>query len=158
MRKVDSHFFGVEEENVVKNFVDNIDWKPFHEHLQELGFDTRLEVVTYLDAGKYRLRIRGIDDLTDKTGIMAPCFESVHLVDFGTFLSQSVDYDEDLYQAALKQGEYDKGWEAFDAVFGPIHLFVNIDLRYVLSHSGENGMRLFSAEYNTEDGWLFYDN
>ena len=155
MRKSRIISFGKEKENTVKNFVDNIDWEPFHEHLQKLGFDTGLDVTTYLDAGQYRLHIRGTDNLVDKTGIMAPCFESVHLADFGTFLGQRVDYDDNLLQAALRRGEYDKGLEAFDAKFGPPYLSVNMDLRYVLMDSGTNGVHLFSAQYTQADGWLF---
>lgn len=140
---------------VVKKFVDGIDWTPFHEHLKELGFDTELETTLRMDGRQCRLRIMGKDNLAAKTGIMAPCFNWVRLTDFGSLLCQQVDYDEDLYDAAMKNHEYDKTWSDFDTKFGPITLEVDMNLRFEQKNGGWNSLFLFYAKYTEETGWEF---
>ena len=156
MRKSADRYFYENDADTVNRFIEAIDWAPFHLYLQQLGVETPLKTELYTDAGKYRLRIRGSRNLADKTGIMVPCFESVYVQDFGTFLFQPVDYDEDLRTAAIAAGEYGKTWEDFDGHFGPVTLQVNIDLRYRQKKGGENGLRLFCAEYVQDKGWEFY--
>lgn len=155
MRIVKDRNLYEEDLKEVQRFVDGIDWTAFHEHLKELGFDTELEVVLSTDGGRCRLHIRGKDNLAAKTGIMAPCFKWVRLTDFGSFLSQRVDYDENLYNAAIENQEFDKTWADFDAKFGPITLDVNIHLRFEQKNGGRNGLDLFCANYTEETGWKF---
>lgn len=157
MRETATSYFYKGEEATVNSFMDDIDWEPFHQYLQQLGFDTALDVSTYTDYGKHRLHIRGTDNLVEKTGIMQPCFESVYLQDFGTFLFRTVDYDADLRLKAISEGDFDKTWEDFDGKFGPITLQVNMDFRFKQKGGGENGVRLFSAEYTHVDGWKFFE-
>lgn len=140
----------------VQKFVDRIDWKPFHEHLKQFGFDTEIETSLDTDCGKYRVHVRGKENLADKTGIMATCFSWVRLMDFGSFLYQSVDYDKDLYDQAMANHEYDKTWTDFDAQFGPITLEVHMHLRFEEKHGGQNSLSLFYAQYTEESGWEFH--
>ena len=155
MRAITNRYFCKGDEDAVWRFINNIDWGAFHEHLRRLGFDTQLEVEPYTDGRTYRLHIRGRENLAAKTGIMQSCFESVYLQDFGTFLFQVVDYDEDLRYEAIVNGDFRKTWEDFDGHFGPMTLQVNINLQYKQKNSGENGVRLFCAEYTQLKGWEF---
>lgn len=139
----------------VQKFMDGIDWNPFHEHLKQFGFDTEIETSLYTDCGQYRLHVRGKENLANKTGIMAPCFNWVRLMDFGSFLYQSVDYNKDLYDQAMANHEYDKTWSDFDAKFGPITLEVHMHLRFEEKHGGQNSLSLFYAWYTEESGWDF---
>lgn len=157
MRETTTSYFYKGEEEKVQAFVNDIDWEPFHQYLQRLGFDTAIDVSLYTCYRQYHLHVRGTDNLVEKTGIMQPCFESVYLQDFGTFLFRTVDYDADLRLKAISEGDFDKTWEDFDGKFGPITLQVNMDFRFKQKGGGENGVRLFSAEYTHVDGWKFFE-
>lgn len=159
MRAKDYHFFEKEEKNIVDQFVSNINWEPLHEHFQKLGFDTPLNISLGIDCCKhYTVYIRGTQNLVDRVGIMVPCLESVYLQDSRTCLYQEIDYEKDLRQAPIGNGELDERWADFDAVFGPIVLQINFDLCYTIKNGlGRYGFPLFWAEYKADEGWTFHE-
>lgn len=153
-----AHFDKYDERDkaIVQKFMDNIDWAPFHQYLQQqFGFDTGLKTSIITDDGRFKIRLVGTDNLVDKCGVLAPCFRDVHIEDFGSNLSRSVDYDEELYKKAVREGRWDCTWDDFDAKFGPIVFGAHIDFRYEMKNGGRNGLSLFCAEYSERDGWKF---
>lgn len=157
MRETITTYFYKGEEETVHAFVNNIDWEPFHKHLQQLGFDTAIDVSLSTDCEKYRLHIRGTDNLVEKTGIMRMSLEAVYLQDFGTFLFRTVNFDAALRLEAAANGEFGKTWEDFDGRFGPITLQTYMVLCCKQKRSGESRMNLFCAEYTHDNGWEFFE-
>lgn len=153
-----AHFYkGNEQDKIMlQNFLDAIDWAPFHQYLQQkFGFDTGLKTSIVVDDGRYKIRLVGTDNLVYRCGILAPCFRDVHIEDFGSAVGRNVDYDEGLFKKALKEGTWRGTWDDFDAKYGPIVFSVHIDFRYVMKDGGRNGLSLFDAIYSEQDGWTF---
>lgn len=153
-----AHFYkgNEKDEEMVQKFLDSINWAPFHQYLQQqFGFDTGLKTSIITDDGQFKIRLIGTDNLVEKCGILTPCFRNVHIEDFGSTIGRNVDYDEQLYQKALKEGAWRATWDDFDAKYGPIVYGAHIDFRYEMEDGGRNGLSLFNMIYSEKDGWTF---
>lgn len=149
MKKKGNIPLGKDELGLATEFIRKVDWSPLHDYLQKtFGFDTKLSVqVIPSNITKVPiLRVQGIDNLIERTGIFRHCFRNVYLQSFGTSLYRTVTHDEkDEPITYAKSNE----------IPGPLKMSIQFDLLYEDKDFGKNGTYLFYSEYTDGEGWHF---
>lgn len=143
---------------IIKEKFDNLDLSPLEDKLSQI-IGTKIKLVKEIKrSNNYTtMCIECKEDLKDYVGFLKNSFEKVIIKDFGVYLIQTIEYDDDLVKKLYEEGRYSEIDNIPKTVLYE-NFRIAIDARYFLKYAGENGISVLRCCYNiTENKWTFYE-
>lgn len=147
----------ITDKTIMENFLESIDWNVLNDFVKnEYGIET--EFISKIDTNyncKNNIKIFSKDNLVEYTGVFKNVLKEMRLKDFGVWLTNTRVWENTTEETFFDDCAKDKTVKDKYTDLDDIKLNFDINLRYEQYKGGSNGMDLFWASYDKQNGWSF---